>query len=355
MNIFNMRIMRNRFMSSLFTCLYLRTGGGKRAFSEFDGLCRQRFPIREYNLTLRQKKKLFYHYLYLRFKYGASMIDYFLYEFYRSSDSDVKRYMTERQRIQLYNAADDKAYRHICANKKDFFSVFSEFMQKECMFADSEADKEEFLRFISNKREIIAKPRDGQRGIGVVKLDVSNSEAAETAWEQCLKERLLIERVICGCEELEAFHPLSLNTIRVSTAMTKTGEVHIMAATIRTGVDDNFVDNGHSHGVYAAIDVDTGVISTIGYNANGERFPRHPNSGIPFGGTQIPSWTELRELVVKAAKKVPQLRYVGWDWALDENHRWILIEGNEPGGIDVHQHPGFVGLYQQYHDVLCEE
>ena len=352
MNVFNLKIMRNRFMSGIFTFLYLRSGAGKKAFGEFDDLCRQRFPIREYMLSVKKKKKLFYHYLYLRFKYGASMIDYFLYEFYRSSDFDVQRYMTERLRIQLYHYADQKEYLHICADKKDFFETFSEFMQNDCIFVDSDADREAFLQFIADKKDIIAKPRDGQRGIGVTKLDVEGQEAAEKAWKYCLEGKLMAERVITGCDELEAFHPLSLNTIRVSTAVSESGEVHIMAATIRTGVDDNYVDNGHSHGVYAAIDVDTGIISTIGYNANGDRFPVHPNTGVPFGGTQIPCWQDLRTLVTKAAVKVPQLRYIGWDWALDNNYHWVLIEGNEPGGIDVHQHPGFVGLYKEYYDAL---
>ena len=125
MNIFNMKIMRNHFMSGCFTFLYLRSSGGKRAFGEFSDLSKQRYPIRDYGLKTEEKKKLFYHYLYLRFKYGVSMIDYFLYEFYRSSDFDVIRYMTERQRVQLYHYADDKDYLHICANKKDFYEHFT--------------------------------------------------------------------------------------------------------------------------------------------------------------------------------------------------------------------------------------
>lgn len=352
MNIFNLKVMRNHFMSNIFTFLYLRSSKGVKAFKEFDILCQQRFPIREYGLTNDEKKRLFYHYLYLRFKYGASKIDYFLYEFYRSSDFDVSRYMTERRRIELYHYADKREYLHICGNKKDFYNTFSEFMQKECMFIDSDADRKEFLQFVLDKKAIIAKPRDGQRGIGVTMLYVEGLDAVEKAWEYCLKNKLVVEKVIQGCYELEVFHPISLNTIRVSTAMTKSGDVHIMAATIRTGVNDNYVDNGHSQGVYAAINVNTGIISTIGYNANGEHFPVHPNTGIPFAGTQIPKWKELCDLVIKTAKKVPQLRYIGWDWALDKEYNWILIEGNEPGGIDVHQHPGFIGLYEKYYDVL---
>ena len=352
MNVFNMKIMRNHLSSNAFTFLNLRSGAGKKAFKEFDDLCAVRYPIREYGLSENEKRKLFYHYLYLRFKYGASMIDYFLYEFYRSSDFDVSRYMTERQRVQLYNFADAKEYRHICANKKDFYDTFSDYMQKDCMFVDDESDKPAFWDFVSDKKEIIAKPRDGQRGIGVVKFVLDGEESIEQAWESCLKDQLVVEKVIEGCDELEEFHPESLNTIRVSTATDKSGTPHVMAATIRTGVDDNFVDNGHSRGVYAGIDVETGIISTIGYNANGERFPQHPNSGKQFSGTQIPHWDELREQAVEVAGKVPQLRYIGWDWALDKDHRWVLIEGNEPGGIDVHQHPGFVGLYQEYYDIL---
>lgn len=352
MNIFNAKIMRNRFSSNLFTAVYLKSKGGKKAFREFDELCGKRYPIREYGLSTKDKKKLFYQYLYLRFKFGASMIDYFLYEFYRSSDYDVSRYMTERDRVKLYRYADHKDYVHICADKKDFYDTFSEFMQQDCIFVDGEEDRDSFFSFVEGKKEIIAKPRDGQRGVGVTKLIVDTEEGIEKAWEYCLQGKLIAEKVITGCAELEEFHPLSLNTIRVSTAVEKNGTPHIMAATIRTGVRDNYVDNGHSDGVYAAIDVDTGIISTIGYNANGERFPLHPDSGKAFAGTQIPHWQELRELVLKAAKKVPQLRYIGWDWALNQDYQWILVEGNEPGGIDVHQHPGFVGLLNDYSKVL---
>ena len=346
--------MRNRIMSDSFTFLYIRSERGKKAFEEFRKMCQERYPIREYCLNKEEIKKLFYHYLYLRFKYGANMTDYFLYEFYRSSDFDVRRYMTERQRVEIYRQADDKDYLAICSDKKLFYNTFSEYMQKDCLFLEDDSDKERFYDFLSGKTEIIVKPRDGQRGIGVKKIKLQESRTFEDIWKNCLDNRLVIEKVIKGCRELEDFHPLSLNTIRVSTAIDSEGSPHIMAATIRTGVGNNCVDNGHSQGIYAAIDTKSGIISTIGYNANGDRFPTHPDSGKAFAGTEIPKWKELRILVKEVASKIPQLRYVGWDWALDEHYQWILIEGNEPGGIDVHQHPGFVGLYNEYHKILCE-
>ena len=46
------------------------------------------------------------------------------------------------------------------------------------------------------------------------------------------------------------------------------------------------------------------------------------------------------------------MRYIGWDWVLTSDRQWILIEGNEPGGIDVHQHPGLVMKKEQYRKML---
>lgn len=137
--------------------------------------------------------------------------------------------MTDRQRVELYHFADEKNYLHICGNKKDFYGIFSDFMQKDCMFVEGEVDKDDFIKFVEDKKEIIVKPRDGQRGIGIKKFNIDGNESVEMAWNYCLNDKLLVEKVIVGCNELEAFHPLSLNTIRISTAIDASGNVHIMA------------------------------------------------------------------------------------------------------------------------------
>lgn len=349
---YDIKALRNRPVGMLISAMYAKTGAGKKEYKEFVKLCARRFPIRTYNLTKKQIQALFIDHLYLRYKYGLSMTDYFLYELYRGAECVESLYMSDRDRVIIHRAVNQPDYMHYFGDKKDFYEKFSSYMQKECIFIESEKDESIFRAFVADKSRVVIKPRDGERGIGVDVVPVDTEEQIQIAWEKCLKNKMLVEKVIEGCDEIQAFHDASLNTIRVSTVLDAKGKAHILSATIRTGTGKHVVDNGHSEGVYAAIDVDSGMIITIGYNANGERFPVHPDSGKPFAGFIIPNWDGLREKAIEVAEIIPQMRYIGWDWALNNEKQWILIEGNEPGGIDVHQHPGFVMRKNQYRKEL---
>ncbi len=355
MNIVVRRFLQNKYFVKAILKGYIKTRKGNSLYEGFDERCRNAYPVNTYSLNQKTKESLFAECIYYRYKYGVSIVDYFLYEFYRCSEREIRTFMTERNRVELFHYADEEAYLHIFGSKKDFYTEFHDYMQKDCFFIDKTTAKENFVSFAGKYESIVIKPIDGQRGIGVEVLSISNLEEMDAAWKKCEVGGFLAEKVIEGCDDLQAFHPKSLNTIRVSTAVTKGGTPYVMAATIRTGTGNHSVDNGHSEGVYAAIDVRTGIICTIGFNANGYRFPLHPDSKKTFAGTQIPKWNELCELSRKVAVQIPQMRYIGWDWALNSNYEWVLIEGNEPGGIDVHQHPVFTGLLESYKKVLYAE
>ena len=348
MRLYNIGFLRTKPVGKIVAFTFARSSTGRKELKEFAELCACRFPIRTFDLTKHQIQSLFEDYAYLRYKFGFSMIDYFLYELYRGSELVERLYMSDRDRIRIHHQVNQTDYLHYFGDKKDFYIKFKDYMQKDCIFIESENDKSVFEEFVADKDKVVIKPRDGQRGIGVEIVSVNTEDQIQQAWNKCLQDRLLVEGVIKGSEEIQAFHELSLNTIRISTVLDPQGKAHILSATIRTGTGAHVVDNGHSDGVYAAIDVDTGMISTIGYNANGDRFPVHPDSGKPFAGFVIPEWDRLKTLATKVAEIIPQMRYIGWDWVLDVDHNWLLIEGNEPGGIDVHQHPGFVMKKNQY-------
>jgi hypothetical protein len=348
MRLYDIGFFRTKPIGKAIVVIYSRTPAGKKELLEFTKLCGQRFPIRTFNLDDHQIQLLFKDYAYLRYKFGFSMIDYFLYELYRGSELIESLYMSDRDRVKIHRKVNQSDCLHYFGDKRDFYNKFHEYMQKDCIFIENENDKSAFVKFVADKDKVVIKPRDGQRGIGVEIVSVAAEDQIQMTWQKCLKDRLLVEKVIKGCEEIQAFHEISLNTIRISTVLDPKGKAHILSATIRTGTGVHVVDNGHLDGVYAAIDVDTGMISTIGYNANGDRFPVHPDSCKPFAGFIIPEWDRLKVIAIEVAGIVPQMRYIGWDWVLDSDHRWLLIEGNEPGGIDVHQHPGFVMKKNQY-------
>lgn len=129
--------------------------------------------------------------------------------------------------------------------------------------------------------------------------------------------------------------------------------IDLSKVNIRTGRGSNVVDNSHYDGVYAAVDVNTGIICSLGYNLLGEKFVKHPDSYVVFAGFQIPKWQELLKLAKNIASINHNLRYIGWDFVLTPNYEWLLLEGNEPGGIHIHQQPLNKGLYNEYKSLIC--
>ena len=138
----------------------------------------------------------------------------------------------------------------------------------------------------------------------------------------------IIEEVIKQDSEMASFNESSVNTIRIPSFISETGEHVILNPTIRTGRKGFVVDNAGAGGITAMIDVQTGIIITDGIDKKYNRYSIHPDSNKQFKGTMIPHWKELKETVEKVHRSLPSRhRYVGFDFALS-NNGWILIEGN---------------------------
>jgi hypothetical protein len=82
--------------------------------------------------------------------------------------------------------------------------------------------------------------------------------------------------------------------------------------------------------------------------------PKHPLTGRPITGFQIPYWNDIVSLLQDAQKAFPGYICPGWDIALCQDGPKIL-EVNAFGDIDLSQHayrlgfldPAFIGLMRQ--------
>ena len=341
---------KTRIVSNTFE--YLRTFVLKKkdSYNTFCANIKEYHPICSYPHV--NSKKLYLECRYYLHKYGLDAKDYFIYGLYRYNEREAAKYISSRDRSEFYVFADKEDLLHFMSNKKDFFSVYSKYMQKDCIFVDEETTIEEFSVFCTDKDHIIVKPLTAERGEGIQKLPVRSNDEISAAFNICKKGKLIAEKVIKNCKEIAEFHPESLNTIRVSTVIDNNKKVRVMATSIRMGTGGNVVDNGHYNGIFAGIDKDNGEICTLGYNMRGEVFPSHPDTHARFTGFVIPKWDELMKIVQNVTLEIPELRYIGWDFALNENYEWILIEGNEPGGVHILQQPICRGLKDEYKSAI---
>jgi hypothetical protein len=153
----------------------------------------------------------------------------------------------------------------------------------------------------------------------------------EQLYSEVIKSEFLFQETIKQHHVLNELNSSCLNTIRIDTFIDSEGKIDIISAYLRLSISNCHVDNISSGGCGVGVDIQTGKLKKYGYGliqtCGMEIFTEHPLTKVIFEDFTIPFFTQVKELVVKAASLVPVLRLVGWDVAIGESGP-ILIEGN---------------------------
>ncbi|EGR4133334.1 hypothetical protein IG521_11450 [Vibrio cholerae] len=200
---------------------------------------------------------------------------------------------------------------------------------------------------------IVVKPViDSQQGSGVYVIKVNHStdkqfeisgvsyssvELINKLFFNSICDYLIEEKINQHSFNLK-FHSHSVNTVRVDTLLTKSGEVIINSAYLRIGRNGRNVDNwsGKLGGIGVNINIDNGTLGECGIDYSRKIYTHHPDTQICFSGLTIPYWNDIIDIVKKAALELPKLRSLGWDVALTENGP-ILLEVNRDYDILAQQ------------------
>ncbi len=268
-------------------------------------------------------------------KHWVSYDEYaYQYEFYNKSEEERAEFVSREKMGYFYRRYTPGSAKGLFRNKYRFLTKYSKYIHRDWIYAP-EASYEEFAQLVS-KYDCIIKPCDGAFGREIFKI-YKNSDHTDDKilYESCVKDRLLVEQCVESCEELKAFHPQSLNTIRVVTVANKE-KACVFSGVFRTGVGNSVIDNSHAGGVSVQINVENGVVETDGANTKGERFVSHPDSGIVFKGFRIPKWDSVVKTCCEAAKMIDN-PITGWDVAINSNGDVELIEGNYAPDMDMMQ------------------
>lgn len=268
-------------------------------------------------------------------KHWVSYTEYaYEYEFFNKTEEERDEYVSRLRMAYFYWRYAPGVAKGVFRNKTNFLRYFKDNIHREWLYAP-DSTFNDFVKLV-NKYDCIIKPCDGKLGRGVSKVyrDKDHNDDREL-YEDCKKNRMLVEQCIEACEELKALHPESLNTIRVVTVANKE-KACVFSGVLRTGVGDSVVDNSHAGGVSAQINIYNGLVETEGANTKGEKFSCHPDSGIRFIGYQVPRWNEIVETVCNAAK-LSGNPITGWDVVVNSDGKVEFIEGNYGPDLDMMQ------------------
>ena len=269
--------------------------------------------------------------LFCRLAYGFLPSEYIGFELEGKKPAERKKFFSDLDTLVFGYTVNDIAQLQSIVDKGQSFEQFSSYFGRDAIVIEREKDFGKFQEFVKKYPIFVQKRTNSSMGKNIELVDIRIVKETEYEYFKKLisvQKHLLEERVVQH-ESMARFNPSSVNTIRCITFHTENG-VEIPFCFMRTGRNGAFVDNGGSGGLLIGIDVATGVLNTDGFSEYNERFPIHPDTGIPFIGSKIPAWEDLIAFCKAAATKHKEVRYLSWDLAYTDNG-WIVIEVNGIG------------------------
>jgi len=307
---------------SLFQEIYIWLDERKRFYQEAKTRFASEKPkqgsLKDYKSAFRKHRVTYSEYMYS-------------YEFWRLSEEERDEFISTSEMQCIYRKLGDPKVRSVFHDKVMFLKCFNRFVYRHWALVN-ELSFEQFKNMIVQS-DCIAKPIDGTRGDGVFKIKAEEVEDWPALYECCLNNNLLLEQCIQSCDELSAFHPNSLNTVRVVT-ISDGDKFMVFGALFRMGAHGSVVDNTHAGGIYAPINVETGIIDTDAIDAHNNHFEYHPDTLKKIKGFKIPRWDSIVETCREASKIIPNVYFAGWDVCITKDDRVEIIEGNHAPDFD---------------------
>lgn len=280
-------------------------------------------------------------------RHGSSPAEYVHLNFDKKSERERSGYFT-MFRFERFIKKANTGDKMIFMNKIQFNERFSAYLNRDWLDV-SKATAEEFADFIRSHGTVMFKATELSCGKGISRYTYQDGDDLTALYNN--NRNMLLEEVIVQHPALAAFNPSSVNVPRLNTMLDANGEPVVFSAFFRAGSGDAVVDNMGAGGMAAHIDVDTGIVNTMAIDMKRREYVCHPESGQVFPGLVIPHWEEAKELVIRAAREVPEMRYIGWDVAVTEDGV-CLIEGNDRADICVRQFVDRHGWYKQLKAML---
>ncbi len=281
--------------------------------------------------TDKNRIYLFFDIVRCGLKYQAGYMDYKLFEMYNLNDEERKTIVTRGINNEILKKYNDQNKAYIFENKALFNEKYNNFLKREWIYLDN--NFEEFKKYISDKKYIIAKPLSLSCGKGIEKINLENYDSKKLYDDLIKNDKRLVEDVAIQNEKISKIYPLSVNTVRIVTLNKK-----IVAAFIRFGNKGNVVDNFNHGGIVTTINIENGIVEYPGLDKSGNVYEKHPYTNEPIIGLKIPLWNKVKKLCIDACDITPEIGYIGWDVCIGEKEP-CLIEGNDFPGHDLYQLP----------------
>lgn len=309
----------------------------------YDEIEKQRPNIEDYNES--ERKLMIIDMIYSLHRFGVSYEEYFGYKYYNLNTRGRWQFNNLKMQYGLSDLLNEESIRPLFENKGECYRLFRDFYKRDLIvvFRDN-PNTEEISSFIQKHSSFVLKPLCGHSGQGIkLCCDFNDySEKGITVFLEQHRYDFVLEELIIQAEPMRALHPSSINTLRIVT-FKQEDEVVLLGGALRMGIGGSFVDNAGKGGIYASLDIETGIVNSMAIDNLGNYYVKHPSSGIVIPGFMIPKWEELCGMITEIASVLPGAVMISWDMAFTEEG-WCMVEGNDVGGHHLIQMPTQKGI-----------
>ena len=294
-------------------------------------------------------------------QYGIGTTEEFYNELLGASDKKKRGYLTYRGRFLYIDYLNKKEDMHLLRNKWHAYQLLKDAYKREVLLLESEQDFPTFEAFCQRHPTFVVKPVGLGQSMGVRKVEVGNAnlhtlfnqlfaeiETENGHWNSGTEKGVLVEELIEQGEEMAMLHPASVNSVRMLTINLGDGDIRLWYPYVRIGVGGHFISSAATGSIVAGINAGTGVVETTGFDKLGKITDVHPDTHITIKGIKIPRWGQLCQKAIEMSKRLPTLRYIGWDFVYDKDGEWIVMEGNENSGISSSQLIHHRGMREEF-------
>lgn len=272
-------------------------------------------------------------------KFDAGYHDYQIFQWYNLKDWQKDTYFTRFRNKKFIMMMNDQTFSHCFDDKVEFNTIFKDYIGRN--FIDVEhASKEDIVNYFNSSEKIFCKMLNLSCGDGAELIYTKDFKDGDAFYDYVIEKGFgSLEDVIENHPDLAEMYPCAANCMRMITIIGDDGEPHLAYCVQKFGNGGRIVDNFGFHG---PVDLETGeflYVAHPGETLSDELLAVHPYTGKRFIGFKTPYFKEAKEMVLKAAMVIPQMRYIGWDVAITPTGP-AIIEGNDYCAHDFWQLPG---------------
>ena len=286
---------------------------------------------------------------------GCTPTEFFLYRFYELTEEEQDTYyIAKYQKLFQKKYGVDKDFVALLYDKERTNNHFAEYVRRPwCV--NTKVSFEQFCETFKETERVMYKPIAGHRGYGVEAIYLTPETMKDIYDRLVTYPEGVVEAFIKQHPEMCKLSPTSVNSLRFVTfssnkkPVTPDGKMMDIAYSIvRFGREGAIVDNLHSGGMVANVDLETGCLATDGADRNGDMWITHPDTGVTIKGFKIPYFEEAREMVKEAIATRKVEGYIGWDIAISENGPMLLEVNDRPGSDGLQTAPAQSKMGMKY-------